>query len=869
MNQDDIGRNTGEQFEREVRTTLSLLPDVEILDHVRVAGKDIDLLCTFKSPLGSIQKVAVECKDYASRLTRSYVTNILSDYWPLLDKREVSQVMIVTRNGIVANARNIFDGVRTTHSTLEELTFRILQPEQLLQNMQALYEDDLINYYVATKAYSIDVNWVGQNFETMYSDFINFSLQSRLRTLKEASHEWSELTSGSPESAQPKLYTPRLFRETLAARSTTEIVKLEPIVDSWVADNSISQSLALIGSYGKGKSCFARRLAYRYAKRFQEHESNRLPLLIELRNFAGHQDIEGLLLHELHERHGLHSWSLETFRKLNSTGRLLLILDGFDEMKHGLTREALIFNFDQLSRLTGSQAKVLICGRPTAFASDDEQTAILAGKPAAFLEHSAQYIQVNIAPFSYEDIFDFLNRFSVYKVPKEAAKIRRKMTQLRSLVARDDSVRELLARPVHLPMIAELLPEMNITADDLQRSRVYDAFISRVIRREVSRQQSIYPTLEDHRTFAEELALLMLVKGDSRSVRTSGIPDVLIAPFIRHGQTADECRRKLVASSFLERKPPDILYFPHKSFAEFLAAMALVHRLQSEEPRTIGAEPAISPEVISFFQEMVSSKDLRVAALASSENAALIENLIMVGDRQLLAVLREPHVAEVLADKILQLPRLLTFHLLKAWTPESGLTSGDPADAAIARAAEVLVTYADGAILRLATGLLSKLRRNELLARFHRNLLYRLHREELLAGLSIEQLVSRHREELLVRRQQKELLVRRQQEELLVRRQQKELLVRRQQEELLVRRHQEELVRRHRKQLLARRDRDLLSTTPEFEVGELVTVVDGPFATLPATVSEISADTQKLGVLVSIFGRETMVKLSFDQVIKI
>lgn len=55
----------------------------------------------------------------------------------------------------------------------------------------------------------------------------------------------------------------------------------------------------------------------------------------------------------------------------------------------------------------------------------------------------------------------------------------------------------------------------------------------------------------------------------------------------------------------------------------------------------------------------------------------------------------------------------------------------------------------------------------------------------------------------------------------------------------------------------------------EFSVGESVTVTDGPFETLPATISEINAESQKLKVLVSIFGRETPVELSFNQVAKI
>ncbi|MFC4053012.1 transcription termination/antitermination protein NusG [Actinomadura syzygii] len=60
-----------------------------------------------------------------------------------------------------------------------------------------------------------------------------------------------------------------------------------------------------------------------------------------------------------------------------------------------------------------------------------------------------------------------------------------------------------------------------------------------------------------------------------------------------------------------------------------------------------------------------------------------------------------------------------------------------------------------------------------------------------------------------------------------------------------------------------------VAATVDYEVGESVTVMDGPFATLPATVNEINAEQQKLKVLVSIFGRETPVELSFNQVSKI
>jgi transcriptional antiterminator NusG len=55
----------------------------------------------------------------------------------------------------------------------------------------------------------------------------------------------------------------------------------------------------------------------------------------------------------------------------------------------------------------------------------------------------------------------------------------------------------------------------------------------------------------------------------------------------------------------------------------------------------------------------------------------------------------------------------------------------------------------------------------------------------------------------------------------------------------------------------------------DFGVGDSVMVIDGPFASLHATINEINADAQKIKGLVEIFGRETPVELSFSQIQKI
>jgi transcription termination/antitermination protein NusG len=52
----------------------------------------------------------------------------------------------------------------------------------------------------------------------------------------------------------------------------------------------------------------------------------------------------------------------------------------------------------------------------------------------------------------------------------------------------------------------------------------------------------------------------------------------------------------------------------------------------------------------------------------------------------------------------------------------------------------------------------------------------------------------------------------------------------------------------------------------DFAVGDSVMVVDGPFATLHATITEMNVDAQRVKALVEIFGRETPVELSFNQI---
>lgn len=69
--------------------------------------------------------------------------------------------------------------------------------------------------------------------------------------------------------------------------------------------------------------------------------------------------------------------------------------------------------------------------------------------------------------------------------------------------------------------------------------------------------------------------------------------------------------------------------------------------------------------------------------------------------------------------------------------------------------------------------------------------------------------------------------------------------------------------------ILARQKAEKPKVSAEFSEGEGVKVIEGPFADFTGIISDVSLDQSKLKVLVSIFGRETPVELTFGQVAKL
>jgi len=155
---------------------------------------------------------------------------------------------------------------------------------------------------------------------------------------------------------------------------------IDNFIDDWVSDFS-KNHISILGEFGQGKTWFCIHYAYRQLQRYvQDPLHQRLPLFVPLRNYRSahiRQVITDLLIND----YGVKAPnSYQLFDRLNRSGRLLLIFDGFDEMTTEVDHEATVANFEALADVVVADSKVLLTCRTPYFRSMMEEREILASK---------------------------------------------------------------------------------------------------------------------------------------------------------------------------------------------------------------------------------------------------------------------------------------------------------------------------------------------------------------------------------------------------------------------------------------------------------------------------------------------------------
>jgi energy-coupling factor transporter ATP-binding protein EcfA2 len=417
---------------------------------------------------------------------------------------------------------------------------------------------------------------------------------------------------------------------TFYVPSRVESGPLEDAVHKWLSDKH-TRPLVVLGGYGSGKTTFASHLTGVMTKAATRDPHARIPVRIKLGDLTEQNNLEGLFGAHFTATHRVSGYNWPLFRRLNGLGRFLIIFDGFDEMKHGMTISTFQKQFDLLLQLAEQDAKVLILGRDTAFLDEAEFRAVIKGRRITpngneVLNYARpECDHVKLVPFSKHEARMFVERYFRHLVLKDGKKLdgwaEGRLAELCS--SRFD---HLVKKPVHAQMLCRIATQPQWSLDHVDQFSLYDMFVEYLLMREVDKQGRFASFgVPVRRTANSSLSWWLFSQEAASTVSLTNAPVGLFKKAVHEvsHDFDDEGLVRELAQGCLIEKGADVVYFGHRSIQEFLAAEHLFD---------VGLEPDQDPassissvcrwateQVCDFLAEFLSrrsnGRDVATAAI--------------------------------------------------------------------------------------------------------------------------------------------------------------------------------------------------------------------------------------------------------------
>jgi hypothetical protein len=382
------------------------------------------------------------------------------------------------------------------------------------------------------------------------------------------------------------------------------------VIGDWLRSEN-AQPLAILGGYGKGKTSLALRIVSQQASRHRADPSERIPVLIRLGQVVHETQLEALFGKEFTARYPATDFRFSTLMHLNTEGRLLVVLDGFDEMKHAMSIADFRATFREFNRLLGPRARVLLLGRPNALPTE-ARTHVLRGLKRVGLQMAkdpnfAEWREEEIAFFDAAEIDLFLRGYLTHLLRNQVqvggvsvnAFVDQRVREVSAKVSLD-----LLRRPVQARIVAELAYDPAFVLDGFTSYTLYEQFIRQLIERdtEEKRARGAIP-FEPRYRFQQELAWWSWTRaGDGQGFfNRDDIPQTLVDA-LPEGDATDGATKlsEYIVSSLTEEKEAGVLYFAHRSFQEFLVADRL-RTVRLTPDQHVAMSSAITPDIRAFL----------------------------------------------------------------------------------------------------------------------------------------------------------------------------------------------------------------------------------------------------------------------------
>jgi energy-coupling factor transporter ATP-binding protein EcfA2 len=381
-------------------------------------------------------------------------------------------------------------------------------------------------------------------------------------------------------------------------------------------DEPHERPLVVLGGYGSGKTTFASHLTGLLATRAMSDPTQRIPVRIRLGDLTEQNNLEGLFGAHFTAAHNARGYSWQLFQELNRLGRFLIVFDGFDEMKHGMTLPVFQRQFNLLLSLAVGDAKVLILGRDTAFKDDTEFKAVIKGKRRTVNGNEVSYASrpecdhVKLEPFTIEEAHRFIRGYFSLLARTEVADAQPEWVEGRLLELLSPHFAELVVRPVHSQMLCRIATKPNWGLSEVDLFSLYDRFIEYLLMREVDKPGRFAGfDVGVRRAANASLSWWLFSEEGASTTSVSAAPLSLFKAAVGNvdHEFDNEALVRELAQGCLVEKGSDIVYFGHRSIQEFLASEHLYQSCLSPDGEKSGAVASVcrwaTDQVCEFLDE--------------------------------------------------------------------------------------------------------------------------------------------------------------------------------------------------------------------------------------------------------------------------
>lgn len=373
---------------------------------------------------------------------------------------------------------------------------------------------------------------------------------------------------------------------------------LDVYVDNWLKEDGQHQ-LSILGEYGTGKTWFCRHYALNKIDIFKvDPVNNRLPLLIRLRDYTSFDSLSELITDFVENKCGIAKpGSYEVFQRLNKDGRLLLLLDGFDEMGAQIDEEITKNHFNELSEAVTKNSKVIFTCRKEYFHTEAQAVELLSGKRG----DSCDTNRPNFDLLYIKDLSDEQIKRILYK------RVGTRWKAYWSTIRKVYDLPDLVKRPVMLDMVINAHNELK-DCKSINHAKLYQIYTDQWIEKDIIKNRTLLD-VKSKRYFAQEIAWEMF----SRRKLTIPFEDIkdLVSKYLdsipENQGNIDFLEHDIRTASFISKRDARGRYeFVHKSFMEFFAAQKLAKAIRHKIPKPV-KQQEVYYEIIRFLYNMIDA----------------------------------------------------------------------------------------------------------------------------------------------------------------------------------------------------------------------------------------------------------------------